>query len=441
MTQPIQKFIVEGGHKLKGTVTVSGSKNAALPILCAALLTDEVSEISNVPDIADIHTLFNIFRELNVKVEFSDHKATIDPSNLSLAKITDKYINSMRASILLIGPLLQRFPDVHMPFPGGCVLGKRSAFAHTYAFRAMGAEVLDETQSLHVTRKNLKPATVVMPEMSVTATENLLMLATLTPGTTEIKLAAMEPHVQDLCAFLNNMGANIKVVSPHHFKIEGVKQLKGAKHTITGDYLEAGTFAIAALVTGGEVTIKGIETDQLDSFWQKLEETGAKFELSKNEVKIFPSHETGHGTTHAAATSAHSSPALHAVEILRTAVYPSFPTDLQAPFAILLTQAHGKSKIFETLFEGRLNYLFELEKMGAKVQILNPHQAIIEGPTHLKGMPIASIDIRAGAAMVLAALCAKGPTEISNIKYIDRGYERLDEKLRSLGAKIERVQE
>ncbi len=423
MNTYLQKFIVEGQHKLKGTVTVSGSKNAALPILCAALLTDEISEIDNIPDIADIHTLFRIFEELNVKVEFSGHKAVIDPSGLSLAKITDKYINSMRASILLIGPLLQKFPEVHIPFPGGCVLGKRSASAHTYVFRAMGAEVLDETQSLHVKRKKLRPASIIMPEMSVTATENLVMLAALTPGKTEVKLAAAEPHVQDLCRFLNGMGANITGIGTNHLVIEGVGALKGARYSITGDYLEAGTFAIASLVTQGEVTVKGINTDQLDSFWQKLEEVGAKFELSPHEAKIHPS------------------PDLKAVEMLRTAVYPSFPTDLQAPFTILLTQAEGTSKIFETLFEGRLNYLFELEKMGANVQILNPHQANVTGPKQLKGVPIASIDIRAGAAMVLAALCARGTTEISNIKYIDRGYERLDEKLRALGAKIERVQE
>lgn len=423
MNQQLQKFIVEGQQQLKGTVTVSGSKNAALPILCATLLTDKISVIENVPDIADIHTLFKIFEELNVKVEFSNHRATIDPSGLSLAKITDKYINSMRASILLIGPLLQRFPEVHIPFPGGCVLGKRSASAHTYGFRALGAEVLDETQSLHVKRTALKSANVIMPELSVTATENLVMLASLTTGRTEIRLAAMEPHVQDLCKMLNSMGAKIQNIGNHHLIIDGVEKLDGAKYAITGDYLEAGTFVIAALVTGGEVTVKGIPTEQLDSFWQKLQEVGAKFELKENEVTVHPSQN------------------LRSVEVLHTAVYPSFPTDLQAPFAILLSQATGTSKIFETLFEGRLNYLFELEKMGATIQMLNPHQANITGPTKLKGVPIASIDIRAGAAMVLAALCARGTTEISNIKYIDRGYEKIDEKLRGLGAKIQRIEE
>ena len=425
MSTPSHKFIVQGRHKLSGTVTVSGSKNAALPILCAALLTDEVSTISNVPDIADTQNLFKIFAELNVEVEFSNHTAKIDASKIKLNPITEKYINSMRASFLLIGPLLQRFPEVRMSFPGGCVLskGKRSASTQSYIFKAMGAEILDDFENIHVRRKTLKAATVVMPEASVTATENLIMLAVLTPGTTQIRLAAMEPHVQDLCKFLNKMGANIQGVGTHNLVIEGVKKLSGAHHNITGDYLEAGTFSIAALLTKGEVTIKGIQTEQLDIFWQKLQEAGAKLELFADHVKLHPTTE------------------FQAVDMLKTAIYPGFPTDLQAPFAMLLTQANGTSKIFETLFDNRLNYLFEVEKMGANIAMLNPHQATITGPTPLKGVPIASMDIRAGAGMVLAALCASGTTEISNVKYIDRGYEKFDEKLRALGAKIQRVEE
>ncbi len=428
MSLNIQKFVVNGQKKLHGTVKVSGSKNAALPILCAALLTDEKSTINNVPDIADIHTLLKILEELNVKTSFQDHTLNIDPSGLTLAKITEKYICSMRASILLLGPLMSRFSEVDLPFPGGCVLGKRPAQAHTHVLKALGAEVLNETQTLHIRRKNFTSAEIIMPEQSVTATENAIMLATLIPGKTIIKLAACEPHVQDLCRFLNSMGAKINGIGTSELTIEGQKKLHGTKYKITGDYLEAGTFAIAALLTNGEVTVEGIAPNQLDSFWQKLDEIGAKYELSPNKL----------GQTDTFTILPTGKP-LQSVSMLRTAVYPSFATDLQAPFAVLLTQANGQSKIFETLFEGRLNYLFELEKMGAKVQILNPHQALINGPTILKGVPIASCDIRAGAAMVLAALAAQGQTEISNINYIDRGYEKLDEKLRSIGADIQRV--
>ncbi len=421
MSVPLQKFIVQGKNKLKGTIKVSGSKNAALPILCATLLTNEPSVIQNVPDIVDIHTLLNIFGELNVKTTFKNGTVTVDPSDIKIGNITEKYICSMRGSVVLLGPLLSRFPEVNIPQPGGCVLGKRSFAVHTYAFQALGAEIVDEITCLHLKAKKLKAANIIMPESSVTATENIIMAASLIEGKTEIHLAATEPHVTDLCLCLEKMGAKISGIGTHHLIIEGVKSLKGAKHTVTGDYLQAGTFAIASLVTQGQVTITGFETNQLDSFWQKLTEANAKFELKPNEVTLY------------------ESPNLKAISMLRTAVYPSFATDLQAPFAVLLTQAEGKSKIFETLFEGRLSYLFELENMKAQVEILNPHQAIITGPNKLKGCPIVSCDIRAGAAMVLAALCADGTTEITNIQYIDRGYEKLDENLRSLGAKIERV--
>jgi UDP-N-acetylglucosamine 1-carboxyvinyltransferase len=420
MAEILQKFIIQGRKKLQGKVRVSGSKNAALPILCAALLTEEKSIISNVPDISDIHTLLKILQELHVQTSFENNTVTIDPAGIKNEKITDDLICSMRASILLLGPLLSRFKKVDLPFPGGCVLGKRSAGAHTSVLKAFGTKILDETQSLSLQADHLKNTTVVMPEQSVTATENALMVAALIPGRSEIKLAALEPHVQDLCHFLNKMGAKISGIGTSSLTIEGVDVLKGVEYAITGDYLEAGTFAIASLLTQGEVAIQGLEMEQLDSFWQKLGEIGANFELGEQEVKIFPS------------------PSLKALPMLRTAVYPSFATDLQAPFAVLLTQAEGESKIFETLFEGRLNYLFELEKMGAKIEILNPHQAIVKGFTPLQGVPIASCDIRAGAAMVLAALSAEGTTEISNINYIDRGYERLDEKLRALGGVIVR---
>ncbi len=421
MTETAQKFLVEGRHPLKGEVTVSGSKNAALPILCAALLSQKECVIRNVPDIADIHTLLRIFKSLNVKSLFNANTVRIDASGLKNSKIPEDLICRMRASILLLGPMLARFGEIDMPFPGGCVLGKRSVAAHTFAFKCMGAQVMDEKQKMHLKINKAHAASIILPEASVTGTENAVMLAAMTPGVTQIRLAAAEPHVQDLCRFLNSIGANISGIGTHFLEIEGVKQLSGTDYEITGDYLEAGTFAIAALVTNGEVKIKGIQTSQLDSFFQKLDEAEARYELGPEWIVIKPSKK------------------LRAVETLRTAVYPSFATDLQAPFAVLLTQADGRSKIFETLFDGRLQYLYELEKMGAKVRVLNPHQAIINGPTPLKGMPISSLDLRAGAAMVLAALCAEGTTEISNIRYIDRGYERFDEKLKSLGAKIRRI--
>jgi UDP-N-acetylglucosamine 1-carboxyvinyltransferase len=415
------KFVIKGGNKLKGTVVVSGSKNAVLPIMCAALLTKEKTVLENVPDIADIRSMLAIMTGLGVKIKFEKGKLEIDPTRFKNKRPLDEYVCKMRASILLLGPFLANFNKVEMAFPGGCVLGKRSVSSHTDALQQLGCKVIDETKSLKLKATKLRGTTIILPELSVTATENIAMIAALAEGKTTIKLAAAEPHVQDLCKFLNKMGAKIKGIGTSTLQITGVKKLKGVTYRVTGDYLEAGTFAIASAITNGDIIIKGIKTSELDSFWQKLKEVGVDFELKENEVHVKGYKE------------------LKSVKMLRTAVFPSFPTDLQAPFSVLLTQANGVSKIFETLFEGRLNYLAELEHMGAKVEILNPHQAIIIGPSKLKSMPISSYDIRAGAAMVIAALTAKGETEITNINYLDRGYEKFDEKLRRLGADIRRV--
>lgn len=410
---------------MQGKVTVSGSKNAALPILCAALLTEEKIVLRNVPDIADIHSMIRILEHFGAKISFDTKKHTIEIDSSALKKKTapDDLVKKMRASVLILGGLLPRLGEIKMAFPGGCVLGKRSVDAHINAFQKLGCEVFDDKNGLHIRVNKLKGAKIVLPELSVTATENAVMAAVLAEGKTEIRLAAAEPHVQDMCLFLRKMGAKISGIGTNEIRITGVKKLKGCTYSITGDYLEAGTFAIAAVATKGDVMIKGINPDHLDSVWQKLSEVGSNFELGKDWVHIKP----------------HSG-SLKAVKSLRTAVYPSFPTDLQAPFTVLLTQAQGISKIFETLFEGRLNYLFELELMGAHVELMNPHQALIIGPSKLKALPISSFDIRAGAAMVIAALIAPGETLVSNINYIDRGYENLEEKLRSLGAEIKRVE-
>lgn len=415
------KFVVQGGHSLQGEIRVAGSKNAALPIMCAALLTKEKTTLTNVPNIADIWSMVKIMEGIGVKITFKDHKLEIDPSKLKDTRPGDEFVCKMRASILLLGPMVANFKRVEMTYPGGCILGRRSVSAHTKAFEDLGCKILNQAKEIKLKAAALKGTKITMPERSVTATENAIMAAVKAGGKTEIRLAAAEPHVQDLCNFLVKMGAKIKGIGTPTLKIEGVKTLQGISYQITGDYLEAGTFAIAAAITNGNVRIKGINSDHLDILWQKLEEVGVNLKIGPQEVHI-----KGYKK-------------LKAIKVLQTAVYPSFPTDLQAPFAVLLTQAKGVTKIFETLFEGRLNYLAELERMGAKVEILNPHQAIVIGPSKLKGMPISSYDIRAGAAMVLAALIAHGETEISNINYLDRGYEKLEEKLRSLGAQIQRL--
>jgi UDP-N-acetylglucosamine 1-carboxyvinyltransferase len=416
------RFIVEGGHPLKGTVKIHGSKNAALPILAATLLTKDECTLRNVPNISDIHAFLEILQGLGAKFEYNQGTLKIQTVKVGTIQAQKELVQQMRASILLLGPLLARKGEAEMVFPGGCVLGKRSIHAHTHALEKLGAQIEDTEDGIRATAKTLHGTKIIMAESSVTATENAIMAAVLAENTTKIHWAAMEPHVQDLCHFLNSMGAQIRGIGTHTLFIEGVSHLHGTDYEITSDYLEAGTLALAAVLTRGTVTLENIIPDHLDSFWQKLDEVGANFELHETSA-IFKPLKTKH---------------FQPVEQLKTAVFPGFATDLQAPFTVLLTQADGESKMFETLFDGRLNYLYELEKMGAKVAIHNSHQATINGPTPLRGTRIVSCDIRAGAAMVLAALTAEGTTEISDIRYIERGYENLHKTLNNLGAKITR---
>jgi len=414
------RFLVTGGRKLSGSVKAGGSKNAALPIIAASLLTQERVVLHNVPHIADIETILHLLKFLGIEASFEGNTFTVNAAKIDNRDIPHEQVSKLRGSSLLMAPLLARNGEVRLAFPGGCVLGKRPMDAHLSALEALGAQLLEQDELLHLKVSRFQGRDFTMTEASVTATENAIMAAVLAEGMTTIRLAASEPHVQDLCHFLNSLGANIKGIGNHTLHIEGVDELHGGEYRVTSDYLEVGTLVLAAAITQGEVEVQDIVPHHLDIFWQKLREVGVHFELSENSVKVLPSEK------------------LNAIK-LHTAIFPSFPTDLQAPFAALLTQSEGVSTIFETLFEGRLQYLYELEKMGLKPKILNPYQAEIEGPTALRGSTVASCDIRAGAGVVLAALAAEGQTEITNIYYIDRGYEKLDEKLNSIGAKIERM--
>lgn len=418
----MSKFIIRGGQPLSGVVKVSGSKNAALPLLAATLLTEQECVLRNIPDVADVRLMLEILAILGAKFSFAKNVVTIQTAKIRTTKIPAEFAGKMRASILLLGPLLARSGKAEIAFPGGCVIGKRSIHAHAFALEKLGCRNHSTDNVLKFETKNgIKPTAFNLPEMSVTATENALMAAALSPEETKIRMAAYEPHVVDVCEFLKKLGVKITGVGSHTLKISCTTKLGSATHTVTPDYLEAGTFALAGLLTGGHVKIENVVPKQLDSFFQKLQEVGANFFVGPNFLEIKPTKK------------------FHPIEI-KTAVFPGFPTDLQAPFGVLLTQAQGKSRIFETLFEGRLNYLFELEKMGARVEVFNPHQAVVFGGDKLRGAKIASCDLRAGAAMVLAALSAKGISEITNVEYIDRGYENFAEKLQNLGAAIERVE-
>lgn len=419
----MKKFIVEGKRPLRGEVTVGGSKNAVLPLIAATLLTKEQTILSNVPDIEDVQAMIEILTSMGVGVTFEKNVLTVDPSSLTTTVITSEKAKKMRASVLLLSSLLARFGEVNIPYPGGCVLGKRPIDTHLRAFEALGATVVSVDGVIHLRAKELIGNTVILDEMSVTATENAIMAAVLAKGHTQVRLAAVEPHVEDLCHMLNKMGAKITNIGSHFLSIEGVSELHGVEYRVIPDYLETGAFAIASLLTEGAITIRNTMPEHLDIFWCLLEKMGAKFTLGKDYVEM------------------HQTPLpLKPLKQLMTGVYPLFPTDLQAPFTVLFTQAEGVSKVFETLYEGRLNYLMELEKMRGHVEVLNPHQAIVLGPTKLKGTVVSSWDIRAGTAILLAALAAEGTTEINDVYYIDRGYERIEEKLNALGASITRLE-
>lgn len=418
----MSQFIIDGGYALQGEVKISGSKNAALPILASTLLTSDICTIANVPEIQDIQTLSQILISLGCKVSRSTTGEVIVDSSAVTSQDPDFHlIKRIRASVLISGPLLARFKKVKVTHPGGCHIGARPIDVHLKALSALGAKVSIEDQFYVIEAEELIGNLVVLDEMSVTATENIIMAAVLASGTTEIRLASAEPEVTNLIECLNLMGAKISGAGSHVLIIEGVDKLHGAQLTIIPDRLEAGTLAIAAAITHGNVIINGYRPEHLDIFTSKLKDANVQFKIiSPEQLHISK-------TTSIKPTD------------IRTDIYPGFPTDLQAPFAILMTQANGNSKIFETLYDGRLSYLQELAKMGVATTILDPHRAIIMGPAVLYGKEINSLDIRAGATLILAALIANGRSVINNAEIIDRGYEDIDGKLRKLGAKIERI--
>jgi len=417
------KLIIEGGHALKGEIKISGSKNAALPILVSTLLTDEVCEIENVPDIVDIRVLGEIIVSLGGKVSWlGDGKLRVDNSGVDGRDPDFIKVKKLRASVMILGPLLARFNKVKSTHPGGCHIGARPISVHLKGLEALGGKYWTDDQFYYLETEGLIGTKVVLDEMSVTGTECVLMVAVLAHGKTEIRLAAAEPEVNNLAECLNKMGAKISGIGTHTLVIEGVDKLHGANLQVIPDRLEAGTFAIAAAITHGEVLIKGYVHDHLDLFTNKLKDANVQFELRGTD-EIYVRKTTS----------------LKAVDI-RTDIYPGFPTDLQAPFGTLLTQASGNSTIYETLYDGRLNYFQELAKMGATASVLDPHRAVVTGPTLLYGKEIDSLDIRSGATLILAALIAYGKSTINKAELIDRGYEKIEEKLRSLGATVERVE-
>lgn len=416
------KFEIEGGYPLYGEVEISGSKNAALKMVAATLLADGPCTILNVPEISDIKVMLEIIKKLGGKVQKAKNSLVIDSSSVKIYSPPPSLVRLLRASVVFIGPLLARFGRVEIPSPGGDLIGARPIDTHLNMFRQFGVKVSEKNGLFYLEIDKLKGQRIVLEEMSVSATENAMLFATLCEGETEIRVAACEPEIEDLAVFLNKMGAKIKGAGTHVIKIKGVKKLKGNNHQVIPDRIEAGTFIIASAVSKGEVEIKNINPSHLDLFLNKLKAANVNFKFtSPSSVLVKPS--VGFKSVY-----------------IDTRPYPGFPTDLQAPFAVLLTQAKGTSMIFETLYENRFNYTKELSKMGASLEILDPHRLLISGPTPLFGKRIVSYDIRAGASLVIAALIASGKSILEKVELIDRGYEKIDQKLKKLNAKIKRIQ-
>lgn len=415
-------FEIVGGKKLKGTIDVRGSKNATTPILSATLLTDKECIISNIPLIEDVFRMIEILESMGAEIKWlGKNKVSVTAKDIDPKKIDVKKIKQLRSSILLLGSLSGRFDNFNLYHPGGCVIGARPVGTHFNALCKMGIDIRQDEKFYTVKAKKRKATKVVLQEMSVTATENAMMLAASLPGKTVIKIAAAEPHVEDLGKFLVSMGARIKGLGTHTLEITGTKKLHGARHTIIPDANEAATFLIMGVATGSSIVVKNAREEHLDLVLEKLRQFGADFKIKKNSIEVVPAKK------------------LMAIPKLDPRTYPGIPSDVQAPFGVLSTQAEGHTLIFDTIFEGRFNYLSELEKMGARVKLLNPHQAIIFGPTKLRGSEIKSFDLRAGASLIIAALLAKGKTVIQDIYQVDRGYEKIEERLQKLGAEIRRV--
>lgn len=426
---------------MKGEVTLQGSKNAALPILAATLLTTQECVLERVPRTEDIFRMIELLKGLGVKVDWQgDHTLKVKAANIDPTAINFETVGLFRASILLIGPLLARCKQFNMPGPGGCQIGARSIDTHLDAFSSLGAKISKGEVSIGKGEDSLvidlfsfdgrpmKAAEIVLDEFSVTATENILLASVLLPGETVIKLAAAEPNVQDLCHFLVSLGASIEGIGTHTLKVRGLKSLdKPVRFRISTDINEMGTFLAAAAVTQGDILVHDVVLDFCDSVLKKARDMGVGIEIMANKRKG--------GVDDEVSVRVWKRGPLRAVRI-QTMPYPGFPTDLQAPFGVLATQAQGLSLIHDPLYEGRLRYLDELAKMGAKTFIADPHRAIVSGPTQLAGQEIQTFDIRAGATLIIAGLAAKGRTILHNSYQVDRGYERLDERLGKLGARI-----
>ena len=423
----MDKLRMVGGNPLKGEVVIAGAKNAALPILCACLLTDQPVMLRNVPDLQDVRTMLKLLQEIGVTVNFpnaSDRShLVLNSAVIKSSEATYEMVKTMRASILVLGPLLARMHSAKVSLPGGCAIGARPVDQHIKGLKAMGASIKIKSGYIQAETKpqtdRLKGASILTDMITVTGTENLLMAATLASGTTILENAAREPEVGDLAELLVKMGAKISGIGSDRLVIEGVEKLHGAEHSVIPDRIEAGTFLCAVAAVGGEILVKHCRPDTLDAVMVKLKEAGLKMEVGPDWIKA-----SMHGRPKAVS--------------FRTSEYPAFPTDMQAQLMAVNALAGGSSMITETIFENRFMHVQELNRLGADIAI-EGNTAIAQGVEKLSGAIVMATDLRASASLVIAGLAAQGETRVDRIYHLDRGYDRMEHKLTLLGAKIERI--
>ena len=420
-------FVIEGGQPLSGRLRASGNKNGVLPILAACLLTDEAVELTNVPRISDVDTMLALLEHLGAEVEWTGANAVRVQAKDVSPEIDAELASRIRASFLLAGPLLARLGRAVVPPPGGDVIGRRRLDPHIHAFNELGASV--EANGNFVISGALSGTHIHLDEASVMATENAVMAAAITPGKTMISNAACEPHVQDLCKFLASLGAKINGIGSNVLHVTGVERLFGGSHAIGPEHIEVGSFIGAAAVTGGDLTIEGIVPDDLWPVVPVFRRLGIEVELGDDFVRVPPGQEIVIRDDLGGA-----------IPKVEDGPWPAFPADLTSIAVVVATQARGTVLVFEKMFESRLFFVDKLVSMGARIILCDPHRVVVTGPARLYGQRMSSPDIRAGMAMVIAALCAEGTSTIADAHEIDRGYERIDERLRSLGARIDRVE-
>jgi UDP-N-acetylglucosamine 1-carboxyvinyltransferase len=415
----MDKLRIRGGRPLEGEVRVSGAKNAALPIMCAALLTSRPMTIANVPRLRDVSTMARLLEQMGVAVERAEGRVVLRAKEIAEPTASYELVKTMRASVLVLGPLLARCGQAKVSLPGGCAIGLRPVDQHVKGLQAMGATIAIEHGYMHATASRLRGARIVMDLVTVTGTENLMMAAALAEGETLLENAAREPEVVDLARCLIAMGAKIEGAGSDVIRIEGVRSLGGAEHRVMPDRIESGTYLAAAAATGGSVRLSGAAPDSLDATLEKLREAGASIKIKDSTIDLEMSGRPG------------------AVSV-RTAPYPGFATDMQAQFMALASVARGTALITETIFENRFMHALELQRLGADIK-LEGNTAVVKGVERLQGAAVMATDLRASAGLVIAGLVAEGDTVVDRIYHLDRGYEALERKLSTLGARIERI--